>query len=94
MVEKVVQYRARNFRPLIRLKRCAAFQVHAIRKTRLSSIVYSEPEHRRNVVDNVFIDIVEQTIEPSKDSQSKKWASGSAVIQGQVTDLIDLPAIH
>jgi len=55
-------------------------------------IVYSEPERTVGIVVDRIIDIVEQTIEPSKDSQANGRVV-SAVIQGQVTDLIDLPAI-
>ncbi|MEZ6137881.1 MAG: chemotaxis protein CheW [Pirellulaceae bacterium] len=58
----------------------------------LDVIVYSEGEQTVGIVVDRIIDIVDQAIDITKHAQSHGRAV-SAVIQGQVTDLIDLPAI-
>jgi two-component system, chemotaxis family, sensor kinase CheA len=58
----------------------------------LDVIVYSEGEQTVGIVVDRIIDIVDQAIEITKSTHSHGRAV-SAVIQGQVTDLIDLPAI-
>lgn len=58
----------------------------------LDVIVYSEEDRTVGVVVDRIIDIVDQAIEITKDAHSSGRAV-SAVIQGQVTDLVDLPAI-
>jgi two-component system chemotaxis sensor kinase CheA len=60
--------------------------------TLLDVIVYSEANRTVGVVVDRIIDIVDQSIDITKDAHSHGRAV-SAVIQGQVTDLIDLPAI-
>ena len=55
-------------------------------------IVYSEPERTVGIVVDRIIDIVKQSIQPPKNSHANGRVV-SAVIQGRVTDLIDLPAI-
>jgi two-component system, chemotaxis family, sensor kinase CheA len=58
----------------------------------LDVIVYSESERTVGIVVDRIIDIVDQTIEITKSAHTH-GRSASAVIQGHVTDLIDLPAI-
>jgi two-component system chemotaxis sensor kinase CheA len=55
-------------------------------------IVYSQGDQTVGIVVDRIIDIVDQSIEITKNAHSRGRAV-SAVIQGQVTDLIDLPAI-
>jgi two-component system, chemotaxis family, sensor kinase CheA len=58
----------------------------------LDVIVYSEGDRTVGIVVDRIIDIVDQVIEITKPAHSH-GRSVSTVIQGQVTDLIDLPAI-
>ncbi len=58
----------------------------------LDVIVYSNTDRTVGIVVDRIIDIVKQSIDIRTDNQSN-GRSTSAVIQGRVTDLIDLPAI-
>lgn len=90
--QEVVQYRG-EILSLVRLS-----DVMGIASSRMSEdeplevIVYSEDNRTVGVVVDRIIDIVDQELEVKKNAHSM-GRSASAVIQGQVTDLIDLPAI-
>lgn len=58
----------------------------------LEVIVYSKNERTVGIIVDRIVDIVQQSIDVSKSAHGAGRRS-SAVIQGQVTDLIDLPAI-
>ncbi len=90
--QEVVQYRG-EILSLIRLS--DVMGVPSSRdpeNTLLDVIVYTQANRTVGVVVDRIIDIVDQAIEITKDAHSHGRAV-SAVIQGQVTDLIDLPAI-
>ncbi len=89
---EVVQYRG-EILSLVRLS-----EVMGVPSSRTSDdmlldvIVYSEAERTVGIVVDQIIDIVDQEIVITKNATSHGRAV-SAVIHGQVTDLIDLPAI-
>ncbi len=89
---EVVQYRG-EILSLVRLSDVMGVaSSRSPEDTLLDVIVYSEANRTVGVVVDRIIDIVDQSIDITKDAHSHGRAV-SAVIQGQVTDLIDLPAI-
>jgi two-component system chemotaxis sensor kinase CheA len=89
---EVVQYRG-EILPLIRLSDVLGIPCSQNPDDPfLNVVVYNENERTVGIVVDRIIDIVEQSIEHSQDARANGRLL-SAVIQGQVTDLIDLPAI-
>lgn len=89
---EVVQYRG-EILSLVRLSDImGVYSSRDPEETLLDVIVYSEGEQTVGIVVDRIIDIVDQSIDITKSAHSHGRAV-SAVIQGQVTDLIDLPAI-
>jgi two-component system chemotaxis sensor kinase CheA len=90
--QEVVQYRG-EILTLIRLSDALGIPSSIDSpETPLEVIVYSEEQRTVGVVVDRIIDIVEQELKVTRATQSEGRAA-SAVIQGLVTDLIDLPAI-
>ncbi len=89
---EVVQYRG-EILSLVRLSEIMGVcSSRAPEDPLIDVIVYSQGEQTVGIVVDRIIDIVDQSIEITKNAHSHGRAV-SAVIQGQVTDLIDLPAI-
>ncbi len=90
--KEVVQYRG-EILSLIRLSDVMGVpSSKASDDSLLNIIVYSEAGRTVGIVVDRIIDIVEQTVDITKSARSH-GRTVSAVIDGQVTDLVDLPAI-
>ena len=89
---EVVQYRG-HILPLIRLENvlpCGTSK--AADQQTLQVVVHTDRDRSAGFVVGRFIDIVETALEVERTTK-RDGLLGSAVIQGHVTDLVDLPAI-
>ncbi len=90
-VQEVVQYRG-DIMPLIRLSRFFGEPDAMGENGTLQAIVYCDRGRNVGVVVNRIIDIVDENIE-IKTGTGRKGTLGSAVVQGKVTDLVDVEGI-
>ncbi|GAB5405116.1 MAG: hypothetical protein Aurels2KO_33470 [Aureliella sp.] len=89
---EVVQYRG-EILPLIRLADVLGVSARGQSDTDLLNVVvYSENDRSYGIVVHHIVDIVETAVDVSRPA-SGRGLIGSAVIQGCVTDVVDLPAI-
>ena len=88
---EVVQYRG-EILPLIRLSQTLGVSSVMHDENLMDVVVYSEHGNSIGLVVDAIVDIVETEITNTKVS-NQLGLHGSAVIQGQVTDLLDLPAV-
>jgi two-component system chemotaxis sensor kinase CheA len=88
---EVVQYRG-EIMPLIRLAEVLGYSRGGSDTDLLNVVVYTENGRSYGIVVDEIVDIVETEIDTLRKSTARGLL-GSAVIQGCVTDLVDLPAI-
>lgn len=86
----VVQYR-NHLLPLLNLSEVLGYESED-KSDSLHVVVYTENERSVGLVVDRIIDIVTQHVELQAATQ-EKGILGSAIIQGRVTDLVDLPGI-
>jgi two-component system chemotaxis sensor kinase CheA len=88
--EEVLQYRG-EILPLIRLAKVLGEQPDEAREV-LQVIVYSEGGRRVGLVVSEILDIVEETL-TVKRRRAHAGVLGSAVVQGRVTELLDVHGV-
>ncbi len=89
--QEVVQYRG-EILPLIRLSECMGVQSILEDASLMDVVVYTEDGRSVGLVVDQIVDIVESELANTRPTQRAGLIS-SAVINGHVTDLLDLPAV-
>lgn len=89
--QEVVQYRG-DIMPLIHLSHFFGGPAGVEGKEMLQAIVYCDRGRNVGVVVDRIVDIVEENVE-IKTGTGRKGTLGSAVVQGKVTDLVDVEGI-
>ncbi len=89
--QEVVQYRG-EILPLIRLSETLGVESTAHGEQLMDVVVYTEATRSVGLVVDRIVDIVETELTATR-SAHRAGLTSSAVIQGHVTDLLDLPAV-
>ena len=89
--QEVVQYRG-EILPLIRLSDTLGVESHIEQPALMDVVVYTEAGRSVGLVVDQIVDIVETELVNTRPAQ-RAGLIQSAVIQGHVTDLLDLPAV-
>jgi two-component system chemotaxis sensor kinase CheA len=89
--QEVVQYRG-EILPLIRLSETLGVESNAYGESLMDVVVYTEATRSVGLVVDRIVDIVETELAATRPAH-RAGLTSSAVIQGHVTDLLDLPAV-
>ncbi len=89
--QEVVQYRG-EILPLIRLSETLGVESNAQGEQLMDVVVYTEATRSVGLVVDRIVDIVETELSATR-AAHRAGLTSSAVIQGHVTDLLDLPAV-
>jgi two-component system chemotaxis sensor kinase CheA len=88
---EVVQYRG-EIMPLVRLSQILGGESHGMEKDVVEVVVYSEQGKSVGLVVDQITDIVEERITVKSDRHGSHLL-GTAVVQGKVTDILDVRGV-